>query len=105
MAGNVECSMGTNENDTSCIKNPFLCHSRHSSNIFFIRKYDNPERSYITIELNNDFSDYRQAYYSSNRDITDPKDMNFIKKWIEKTKEIYNQKSLSLDKDITDDMF
>ena len=79
--------------------------AKGTSNIFFIRKNDNPERSYITIELNNDFSDYRQAYYSSNRDITDPKDMNFIKKWIEKTKEIYNQKTLSLDKDITEDMF
>ena len=46
-----------------------------------------------------------RLFNSSNRDITDPKDMNFIKKWIEKTKEIYNQKSLSLDKDITEDMF
>ena len=92
-------------NNNNCVGGYIERFAKGTSNIFFIRKNDNPERSYITIELNNDFSDYRQAYYSSNRDITDPKDMNFIKKWIEKTKEIYNQKTLSLDKDITEDMF
>jgi len=101
----IEDLLQEGRNNNNCVGGYIERFAKGTSNIFFIRKNENPEKSYITIELNNDFSNYRQAYYSSNRDITDPKDLSFIRKWIEKTKEIYNQKSLGMEKDIVDDMF
>ena len=53
------------------------------SNIFFVRKKENPEHSYITVELTGDCTSYRQAFLSSNQRITADADWDFINHWIE----------------------
>lgn len=94
-------------NNNNCVGGYIESFAKGRSNIFFIRKNDNPEKSYITIEVNNDFSGVRQAYYSSNREITNANDLNFISNWINHIKDVYKGKiqSLTMDKDIVDDMF
>lgn len=94
-------------NNNNCVGGYIERFAKGTSNIFFIRKNDDPEKSYITIEVNNDFSGVRQAYYGSNRDITNVEDLNFINKWVEHIKEIYTKTihSLNMEKDIVDDMF
>lgn len=80
--------------------------AKGQSNIFFIRKEETLEDSYITIEVNGDFTIVRQAFYSSNREITNLNDLKFIEEWIENNKSINKgNKKLEEEKDITDDMF
>lgn len=94
-------------NNNNCVGGYIERFAKGTSNIFFIRKKDDLERSYITIEVNNDFSGVRQAYYSSNREITKESDLNFIQSWVSHIKEIYKSTILNEDKDldITDAMF
>lgn len=94
-------------NNNNCVGGYIESFAKGRSNIFFIRKNDNPEKSYITIEVNNDFSGVRQAYYSSNREITNQQDIKFIDNWVEHIKELYNKtiQPLTMEKDIVDDMF
>lgn len=92
-------------NNHNCVGSYCERYANGSSNIGFIRKKDNPEQSYITIEVNSDFTKVNQAFYSSNRDITSIRDLKFIESWIEHNKGV-NQKEINeVDKDITDDMF
>ena len=58
------------------------------SNIFFIRKAETPERSYITIELNSTLTDYKQAFLSSNMRITKDEDWKFIHNWLDHCEEV-----------------
>ena len=58
------------------------------SKIFFIRRKDEPEKSYITMELNSTLCDYRQAYYACNQPVTKKSDLSFIKKWLENNKKL-----------------
>ncbi len=94
-------------NNNNCVGGYIESFAKGRSNIFFIRQNEDPEKSYITIEVNNDFSGVRQAYYSSNREITNPQDRKFIDNWVEHIKELYQKttQSLSMEKDIVDDMF
>jgi hypothetical protein len=57
-----------------------------TSNIFFIRRKEQPERSYITVELNADCEKTVQAFYSHNRRITDKRDLDFIKAWLKENR-------------------
>ena len=92
--------------NNNCVGSYIEMFAKGKSNIFFIRKNDNPSKSYITIEVNSDFSKVRQAYYSSNREITNEKDLSFINTWIDRIKNIYKESNdLSVDKDIVEDMF
>ncbi|MBQ7994075.1 MAG: PcfJ domain-containing protein [Solobacterium sp.] len=57
-----------------------------TSNIFFIRRKEQIERSYITVELNASCEKTVQAFYSHNRRITDKRDLAFIKAWLKENR-------------------
>lgn len=103
----IEDLMKEGRNNNNCVGSYVESFAKKRSNIFFIRKNEEPEKSYITIEVNNDFSGVRQAYYGSNREITKNDDLNFISKWVDYIKDVYTKTktSLNLEKDIVDDMF
>lgn len=92
-------------NNHNCVGSYVERFAKSQSNIFFIRRKDNPDNSYITIEVNSDFNKVKQAFYSSNREITNQKDLDFINTWIEHNKQIGKSIDIEEDKDITDDMF
>lgn len=92
-------------NNHNCVASYFENFAKGQSNIFFIRKKDAPDDSYITIELNSDFSKIKQAFYSSNREITNQNDLYFINSWIEHNKQINKSIEIEKEKDITDDMY
>lgn len=75
----------------NCVGSYTSMYATGKSNVMFIRKCDAPERSYITVELSEDFSSTRQAFYASNRPITDHKDLKFIESWLEHNKQITRQ--------------
>ena len=102
---NIEDLFQEGRNNHNCVGSYCDRYANGSSNIGFIRKIDNPEQSYITIEVNSDFTKVNQAFYSSNRDITSIRDIKFIESWIEHNKEINQEKSNEFDRDITDDMY
>ena len=102
---NIEDLFQEGRNNHNCVGSYCDRYANGSSNIGFIRKIDNPDQSYITIEVNSDFTKVNQAFYSSNRDITSIRDIKFIESWIEHNKEINQEKSNELDRDITDDMY
>lgn len=58
------------------------------SKIFFIRRKEQPDKSYITVELNSTLCDYRQAYYAGNQPVTKKSDLTFIKNWLENNKKL-----------------
>lgn len=91
-------------NNNNCVGGYIEQFAKGTSNIFFIRKQSELDKSYITIEVNNDFSGVRQAYYSSNREITKESDLNFIQSWINHIKELYKSSMVMDEKDIVDDM-
>lgn len=70
-------------NNHNCVGSYVSRFANGKSNIFFIRKKDNPEKSYITIELNPSCTESRQAFYASNMPITSRRDQSFIKDWLE----------------------
>lgn len=102
---NIDDLIQEGRNNHNCVASYIDRYASGKSNIGFIRKVDSPEDSYITIEVNSDFTKVNQAFYSSNRDITNPKDLRFINSWIENNKEINVNFDKEYDKDITDDMF
>ena len=81
-------------NNHNCVGSYIIPFTEKRSNIFFIRKKDAPEKSYITIELTSTCCNYRQAYYASNQRITDPKDWEFINEWMEHNKKTAEQSFL-----------
>ncbi len=58
------------------------------STVFFIRKNDDLEHSYITIETDGTGENLRQAFYACNRKIDNQNDLNFINSWIKHNKQI-----------------
>ena len=102
---NIEDLFQEGRNNHNCVGSYCERYASGNSNIGFIRKKDNPEQSYITIEVNSDFTKVNQAFYSSNRDITNIKDLKFINSWIDHNKDINQKEMNEIDKDITDDMF
>lgn len=90
----------------NCVGSYIERFAKGTSNIFFIRKKESPEDSYITIEVNSDFTKIKQAFYSSNREITKESDWVFINKWLEHNRDVSKDKNINHEeKDITDDMF
>lgn len=92
-------------NNHNCVASYVERFAKGQSNIFFIRKEESPLDSYITIEVNSTFDRVKQAFYSSNREITNQRDLNFINSWIEHNKSVDKSLEIKEDKDITDDMF
>ena len=58
------------------------------SNIFFVREKKNPEKSYITVELNKRCDRIVQAFYSHNRTITKKRDLAFLEAWLQNNRRI-----------------
>lgn len=60
-----------------------------TTNIFFIRKVDDPDNPFFTLELKN--NQIRQVHGSCNRNVATEEDLSdFIKKWADKNNFIYN---------------
>ena len=72
----------------NCVGSYVERYAKKEANIFFIRRHEEPEKSYITVELNGPCTEYRQALYGYNRSIYDKDDLGFIKQWLEHNKEI-----------------
>lgn len=71
--------------------------AKGKSNIFFVRKKQYPEHSYITTELTGDCTSYRQAFLSGNRHITQQKDWDFINGWLDNNRLVNEGKVQSKD--------
>ena len=68
-------------NNHNCVGSYVDTHANGKSFIFFIRKIDSLDKSYITVELDNSLSTVKQAYYSFNKELNNI-DNNFINKWM-----------------------
>lgn len=68
-------------NNHNCVGSYVSRHAQGKSNIFFIRKRNDIDHSYITVELDQYLKQVRQAYYSHNREL-DNDDNAFIKQWM-----------------------
>ena len=69
------------KNNHNCVGSYVSSHADGASNIFFVRKIDNADKSYITVELDSNLSKVRQAYYSYNKQLNNM-DNGFINKWM-----------------------
>lgn len=56
--------------------------------IFFMRKKNQKDNSYISIELNQDLTEFRQVYYACNRPVDKAEDLNFLNEWLEHIKTV-----------------
>ena len=82
--------------NNNCVKHYIYEFVDEESNIYFIRKIDNPDSSYITIELDENNESVIQAMYYGNQEVMieryfDPftnrkEDIEFIDKWLENNK-------------------
>lgn len=71
-------------NNRNCVGSYIQSFSNGKSNIFFIRRKETPNTSYVTLEMRG--SKITQAYLSSNRTITDKQTLAFIDEWQEHLK-------------------
>ena len=74
------------KNNHNCVASYVQAFIKGRSNIFFIRHADNPEKSYITIELTESCENRKQAFLASNERITLDADWEFIQDWLENNK-------------------
>lgn len=72
----------------NCVASYVDSYAKGKSEIFFIRKKDDPEKSYITIETYGNGENLSQAFYASNQPINNANDMDFIIKWLIHNKEV-----------------
>lgn len=72
-------------NNHNCVASYAELHAKGKNTIVFIRKKDEPEKSYITAEID-DGLNVVQAYYSYNRRII-KEDRAFIDQWIKEVKQ------------------
>lgn len=72
----------------NCLSSYIHNFAEGKTNIFFIRRKEELDKSYITVELNSTMCDYRQAYYSCNQPVTKKSDLTFIKNWMENNKKL-----------------
>lgn len=72
----------------NCVASYVDSYAKSKSEIFFIRKKDDPEKSYITIETYGNGENLSQAFYASNQPINDANDMSFITEWLIHNKEV-----------------
>lgn len=71
-------------NNRNCVGSYIQSFANGKSNIFFIRRKETPNTSYVTLEMRG--SKITQAYLSSNRTITDKQTLAFIDEWQEHLK-------------------
>ena len=67
-------------NCLSCYANSY---TNGRAQIFFMRKKNAPERSYISIEMSSDMTEFRQVYYACNRAVDNTQDLAFLNEWKE----------------------
>lgn len=72
----------------NCLSSYVDSFAKGISKIFFIRRKEQLDKSYITVELNSTLCDYRQAYYAGNQPVTKKSDLTFIKNWLENNKKL-----------------
>ena len=72
----------------NCVASYVDSYAKGKSKIFFIRKKDDPEKSYITIETYGNGENLSQAFYASNQPINNVDDLDFITKWLIHNKEV-----------------
>lgn len=73
-------------NNHNCVGSYVETHASGKSFIFFIRKIDALDKSYITVELDKNLSTVKQAFYSFNKELNST-DNNFINKWMKQLAE------------------
>lgn len=78
-------------NNRNCVGSYVDRVAKGQTNIFFIRNCVQPEKSYITIEINDDFSKVRQQYYGANRPIDRQEDLDFIQDWLQHNALVHEQ--------------
>ena len=68
-------------------RNCLACYANSYANgraqIFFMRKKSAPEKSYISIEMSSDMTEFRQVYYACNRAVDNAQDLAFLNEWKE----------------------
>lgn len=68
-------------------RNCLACYANSYANgraqIFFMRKKNAPEKSYISIEMSSDLTEFRQVYYACNRAVDNAQDLAFLNEWKE----------------------
>lgn len=74
-------------NEASQQRNCLSCYTSYyaqgHAKIFFVRKKNEKEKSYISIEMDNDLTRFIQKFYSCNRPVDNPQDLAFLDKWLE----------------------
>lgn len=70
------------QNQHNCVATYIPMHANQSTNIFFIRKKENPDESYITVEINEKTHKLVQARYKHNRELN-REDKEFVDKWLQ----------------------
>ena len=69
------------QNQHNCVATYISRHANQSTNIFFIRKKENPDESYITVEINEKTHKLVQARYKHNKKLN-RQDKEFVDKWL-----------------------
>ena len=70
------------QNQRNCVASYIPRHADQSTNIFFIRKKDNPDESYITVEINEKTHKLVQAKYKFNKELN-KQDKEFVNNWLQ----------------------
>ena len=70
------------QNNHNCVASYSDRHANGDTDIFFIRKKDALDKSYITIELNENRKEVVQAKYAYNKSVDNLKDKEFISNWL-----------------------
>ena len=66
--------------------------------IFFMRKKKNPEKSYISIEMSSDLTEFRQVYYACNRPVDNAEELAFLDKWKEHIKTVKQKRRMTTER-------
>lgn len=73
-------------------RNCLACYADSYANgraqIFFMRKKSNPTKSYISIEMSSDMTEFRQVYYACNQRVENEEELAFLKEWKEHNSKI-----------------
>lgn len=85
---NPEDLINEGRNNRNCVASYLNNYSKGKEEIFFIRKKDSPEKSYITIQTFGGGESVGQAFYACNMPITNPDDNKFINEWVKHNTEL-----------------
>ena len=70
------------KNNHNCVASYTDAHAEGTTDIFFIRRKDTIDKSYITVEVNEKNRSIKQAFYAGNRTINKKEDLDFIDRWV-----------------------